>query len=133
VDHLRRYPMRYTGNPGQYPTTTFQHSGTSVTTSSVEIVGARWQRFHLRIQNQGTASVWIRFDGGTAVKDSTAYELTPGSWWTGYTIPGSAVTAITTGTQGVHVELGQALSFLRVVAGGVQVVAGGVPVVVPES
>ena len=136
MDHLRRYPMRYI-NPGQYPTTSFTHgAGTSVTTTSIEIVPANWQRFHVHFQNQGTGSVWINLSGAAAVADSTCLELVAGSpgWWA-YTIPGSAVNAIASaGTHAVATEwAGAANPPLRLVANGVQVVAGGIPVIVPSA
>lgn len=83
-------------------------SGTPVTTSSTTISAAQAQRTYLLIQNQGSVSVYIRLDGGTAVADKTATRLLPGeSWEVLNNLPGTAITAIAaSGTQAVHVTEG---------------------------
>ncbi len=127
---MKRYPMRYLGRANGYPTTSYTQGGVSVTSTSSEVLAANWQRFHVRLENQGLASIFVRLDGTTATADKDSTEILPGRAWWAYTIPGSAITAITTGTQSMHVEWGGAPSPpVFVVASGVQVVVGGVQVV----
>ncbi len=91
-----------------FPVTTMTHTGTSVTTANTTIATASAQRTYLMIQNQGTAAVYIRLDGGVAVADETALRLLPGESYevVGF-LPASLVTAIAaSGTQDVHVVAG---------------------------
>lgn len=90
-----------------YPVTTMTHTGTDISTVSIEVVGADSDRTYLLVQNQGTGSVWIRWDGGVAVADKTADKLFPGqSMEPRPNMTASAVTAISLTGSVVHVVAG---------------------------
>lgn len=93
-----------------FPVTTFTHTGTPVvsTAGGSTIVTAAAQRTYLLIRNQGTASVYLRLDGGTPTANNNALQLLPGEPYEVVGgLPGSAVKAIAaSGTQNVHVVSG---------------------------
>ncbi len=90
-----------------FPVTTMTHTGTAVSTVSIEVVGNDEYRTYLLILNQGSGAAWIRSDGGTAVADNTAERLLPGeSMEPKPNMTASSVTAISlTGTI-IHVVSG---------------------------
>lgn len=77
-----------------YPVTTFAHEGTEVATASATIATANAKRTYLIIRNQGGVSVFLRFDGATAVADKTSLELQPNDSVEPWPMPASSVTAI---------------------------------------
>ena len=91
-----------------FPVTTLTHVGTAVSTSSVTIAVASPQRTYLEIENQGSASIFVRFDGATATADKDAFRILPGdTYYAAHYMTASAVTAIAaSGTQDVHVVSG---------------------------
>jgi len=92
------------------PTTTFTHTGTAVTTASLQIQAANSKRFYLIIQNQGGAAIYVRMDGGTATADKDSLMLLPGESYEPLNfVPASSITAIAvSGTVDVHVIEGAA-------------------------
>lgn len=111
-----------------YPVTTMTHTGTDVSTVSIEVVGSDEYRTYLLILNQGSGTAWIRWDGGTAVADKTADRLLPGeSMEPRPNMTASSVTAISlTGTV-VHVVAGgppSPILFVNVIDGTDNVVDG---------
>lgn len=90
-----------------YPVTTFAHTGTTVSTVSIEVVGSNPSRTYLLLRNQGTGTVWIRWDGATSVADSSAEKLLPGeSREPKPNLTASSVTAISLTGSDVHVVAG---------------------------
>ena len=111
-----------------YPVTTMTHTGTDVSTVSIEVVGNDSDRTYLLVQNQGSSSVWIRWDGGVAVADRSADKLLPGqSMEPKPNMTASSVTAISLTGSVVHVVAGgppSPILFVNVIDGTDNVVDG---------
>jgi len=112
-----------------FPVTTMVPEGVTVATSSIEIIEADSSREYILIQNQGPSTIWVRFDGGTAVADKTGLRLLANeSREQRNYLSASSVTAISDGSAEVQVTVGGSFvdpGFDNIIAGGDNVIADG--------